>query len=130
MATWTRVARNSVSSVQATTETAPSTESDVGMDLDQVGAFDVQFECDSGQTFTSTDGTFEAYRLHDDGLWSRHYSNDVVLTADDISRRKFSRKFTVDNPRGRIAHIAVGIVVSGGGITLRYWPTSLRGGKV
>lgn len=134
MATWVKVSgsNRSTQSVQATTESAPTLGTD-GFDLNGVGGFTIHVACDSGQTFNgAVVEAFRAYRYSwITGLWGRSPEHDLDITTDHTGSRVIVfDAWTVSNPRGRLAHVANGVVVTGGGLTLTYEATRLSGEEV
>lgn len=107
------------------TESAPT--GTAGLNLASVGAFHLAIECDEGESFSSTDGAFEAYMDVGSGVWCRAAEHDVAVTSDDTGERGLVVSFQVAAPRSRIAHVPVGISHSGGNLTLRYMASGLRG---
>jgi hypothetical protein len=134
VATWAllpSMGRSSVS-VQAASESAPGATD--GCNLNDVGGFDLVLEADNGETFSGT-GKLDAYRQHDAAVgWAYSPSSTIdlaTLTPSIAGQRRFSVEgWTVANPRGAIAHVANGVGVSGGGITVRYYCTGLKGERV
>jgi hypothetical protein len=98
--------------------------------LDEVAGYRLTIIADSGQTITAAAGSFKAYVWDEwSGIWSRASDQDVVVTTDDIGGRGMATVFQVAAPLGRIAHVASGISVSGGGLTLYYITAYLSGKK-
>jgi hypothetical protein len=131
MAVWTKLTGRSVSGVQSATDTPPVHGAGGGLNLNDVAGFSVTFECDSGQTFSAASGSFQAW--FDDPLLSGvSYTPelDLVLPASAIGQRRITfAGFTVATPRGFLAHIANGITVTGGGLTVIYTCSSLHGSQ-
>jgi len=129
MATWSLVPGLSVSvmSVQATTDSAPSSATD-GQALSGVGGFNLTIQADPGQTLTGV-GSLTGY-IYDDLIgWTL---GDIGVNVPAIASGSRSYTFsgwTVANPIERIAHICNGVGVSGGGVTLIYRCSTLRGFK-
>jgi hypothetical protein len=131
MATWTRISARTVSGVQTTTDTAPVHNAQDGVNLSDVSGFSVTFECDSGQTFSGVAGSFLAY-YDDAALSGVSYTPelDLVLPASAVGQRRITfAGFTVACPRGFLTHIANGIGVTGGGLTVTYTCSSLFGDR-
>lgn len=132
MATWTRLEQRTIKSSQtAPSDSAPSSASD-GLDLLAVGGFVLIAECDAGQTFSSASGGFLGY-LYDAvvGAWVRASDLDCVVPAAAVGQRRFAWPgFTVANPRGKVAHIASSLSLSGGNITTYYTCTEVSGKPV
>lgn len=127
--TWARIGNSprSVVSTQTTSESAPSDAGD-GMLLEDVAGFRVCFSCDAGKTFNDAASVFEAYVYSPSaGRWARSAEHDVTVGALNIGNRDFSVTFSVASPRGRIAHIANAIGVTGGALTLTYESSALSG---
>jgi len=127
MATWgpTASGGRSVVSVQATTEAGPPADGD-GVNVNDVGGFDLVVEADEGQTLSGT-GELVGYRQHESG-WA--FAKDSAVTIDSSAngqRRIVFTGWTVANPRGFVAHLANGVGVSAGGLRLYYYCTTLRG---
>jgi hypothetical protein len=111
----------------ASTEAAPTTNAPDGVLLVGVGGFTLIAECDVGQTFQGT-GNFLAYLWDPLSDWA--YSNDILVPVPASAsgqRRIAFPGWTVSNPRGRVAHIASGVGITGGNITLKYCCTMLKG---
>jgi len=128
VATWVPKAGRSVQSVQATTESAPTTDIE-GVNLDSVSGFTIHFSCDAAQTFSATSGGFLAYVWNEFAqAWSRAPGLDVTVPTAAVGLRRFSDSgWNVSSPRARLAHVASGIAISGGSITLDYTCSLLRG---
>jgi hypothetical protein len=128
MATWIDKGNRSRQSVQAATESAPTTMEE-GVNLDSVSGFTVHFSCDSGQTFSSTAGGFSAYVWNEFALaWSRTPELDIAVPTNAVGLRRFSSTgWNVASPRARVAHVASGIGISGGSVTVDYTCSLLRG---
>lgn len=133
MATWTLAGAftRSVISKQSTTDSAPTLATD-GMNMDSVAGFNLYVACDTGQTFTGT-GTFPAY-VYDStaGGWAKSDTSlDLAVFPLAIGKSLIVYTgFTVASPRGQIAHIATGVGVTGGGLTLTYTCNSLHGERI
>jgi hypothetical protein len=98
------------------------------LNLDEVAGFVLHCYADVGQTINAAGGVFQAYRYDEvAAVWMRAAELDVTITADDIGGRGFSTAFQVASPRGRVAHIANLVGVSGGGVTLDYLVSYLSG---
>lgn len=131
MATWTRLQTygRTIRSTQSTTDTPPVHGSGDGVNLNDVGGFALTVECDSGQSFSSANGSLVAY-YDDEALADVSYMPeiDITLPASAVGQRRVTfGGFTVASPRGFLAHIASGIQVTGGGLTLTYTCSSLFG---
>lgn len=129
MATWERVSGYSTKSVQATTESAPTLDTE-GVDLSPCGGFNLYAEADSGQTFT---GTGSVVGLMYDPIcgWARAAELDASFTAADSgNRRVFLGSFPISAPRGRLAHVCNSVGVTGGGVTLYWAMCDLNGGAI
>lgn len=129
-ATWVQLpgTPRSVLSIQATTEAIPTLETE-GLYLDEVAGFCLHILADLGETLNGAGGTFDGYRYDDfTGVWARASELDITITTADIGGRGMSVVFQVAAPRGRLAHIANGVSVSAGGLTL-YYLTSYLSGK-
>lgn len=129
--TWTKVSGSNRSTVstQTTTESAPTSAIE-GFDLNGVGGFTIHVACDSGQTFSgAVTEAFRACRYSViTGLWGRSSEHDLDITTDHTGNRVIVfDAWTVSNPRGRIAHVANGVTVTGGGLTITYEATKLSG---
>jgi hypothetical protein len=97
--------------------------------LEDVAGFRVCFSCDDTQTFNAAASVFEAYVYSDyTGRWARSSEHDVTVGTANTGNRDFSVTFSVASPRGRIAHIANGVGVTAGGLTLVYEASFLSGG--
>jgi hypothetical protein len=130
MATWEVITGRSVRSVQSATDSAP-TGAEAGLNLSDVSGFSVHVWADTGQTFSGVAGSLVAY-LYDDivGDWSRAPELDLTLPSAATGLRKLVfTGFTVASPRGRLAHIASGIQVTSGGLTLTYSASTLYGDR-
>jgi hypothetical protein len=130
VASWALTDALSVASSRSTTEAAPSGLD--GLALAGVGGFDLVVECEEGQTFTgATPGALLGYRGYPRGAaidWAPAGDLDVTIPAAAAGQRRWALTgWTVANPRGRIAHIASGVQVTGGALTVRYECTTLRG---
>lgn len=114
-------------STQTTSESVPTLATE-GLNLDSVAGFVLIFSCDLGEFFNNAASVFKAYR-YDPFLnrWARAAEHDVTVGTANVNERDFAVAFQVSTPRGRIAHIASSIGVSGGGLTLRYITTQLVG---
>lgn len=138
MATWTAqagVGRSVTSAQVASGETAPTTDDRVGLNLDNVGGFDLTVEADSGQTITASGGKLFAFRFFARiGRWFRASDFDVTIPVEAIGLRSYAIPgWTVANPHGRIAHLTTStapISISGGGLTVAYTATSLHGDPI
>ena len=131
MATWTRIGGRTVKAVQSTTDTPPVHGSNDGVNLNDVAGFTVTVECDNGQTFSGAGGSLQAW-FDDDALADVSYlpEVDLVLPAGAVGKRRVSfGGFTVASPRGFLAHIANGIQVTGGGLTVTYTCSTLYGNR-
>jgi hypothetical protein len=96
-----------------------------------VAGFTVTVECDPGETFAGAGGSLQAW-FDDEALSdvSRMPEVDLVLPASVVGQRRVSfGGFTVASPRGFLAHIANGIQVTGGGLTVIYTCSTLRGNR-
>jgi len=134
MATWAPLANNarSVISYQATSESAPTLSTD-GLNLDSVAGFVVHIACDNGYAFADPTSTFIAYRYSpESGLWARASENDITVGSAGNGQQTIAVSFQVASPRGRIAHIANGVNITGGAtpLTLRYLCNQLTGAYV
>ena len=129
MATWTQIpgTPRSVSSVQATTEAAPTQATD-GLYLDEVAGFVLYLVADAGQTLNAAGGSLLGYRYDPNiGTWARAHELDIVLGASDIGGQASAWAYQVASPRGRVAHVASGVGVTSGGLTLYYFTSYLSG---
>jgi hypothetical protein len=129
MATWTRTDQRSTTSVQATTESAPTGED--GVNLDSVGGFHIGVSADAGQTFTgAVTDAFKAYvRIGSD--WYRAPDLDFDVPAGAIGLQRFAVPgWVVAHPYNRLAHVASGVLVSLGGLTVKYEITEFSGRKL
>lgn len=127
-AVWTAISGRSTKGVMAATDTAPTGAED-GLNLSDVAGFSIHVELEAGQTITAAAGGLKAY-LFDPivGFWSRTPELDVSFASSDVGERRVSRTgYTVSSPRGRLAHIASGMTVSGGGVTVYYSCSILSG---
>ena len=117
-------------SVQAATEAAPTLATE-GQPLVGIRSFIIVVEADLGQTLLGT-GTLSSY-LFDNLLglpWARG-DFDIAIPATAAGLRRWaSVGWTISNPRSAIAHIASGVGVSAGGVTLHYCCTDLKGFRV
>ena len=134
MATWALLYNNgrSVISTQATTEAAPAADTD-GLNLDSVAGFTVHIACDNGFAFSDPTSTFIAYRYSpESGLWARAAENDITVGSAGNGQQTIAVSFQVASPRGRIAHIANNVSITGGTtpLTLRYLCNQLTGAYV
>jgi hypothetical protein len=128
MATWMQAGASGLSrkSRQVGTDTAPTLSSD-GQGLTGVGGFDLFVICDAGKTFTSI-GTLAGYRYDALAGWAPSADLNLSLPSDAIGLAAWAfTGFVVQNPRGAIAHVCTGIGLTGGGLTLIYVCTGLRG---
>jgi hypothetical protein len=131
MATWTRLGGRTAKGTQTTTDTAPTHLSGDGVNLNDVAGFSVTVEADAGQTFSGAAGSLKAW-FDDDALADVSYTPelDLTLPAGAVGQRRISfTGFTVASPRGYLAHIASGLQVTGGGITVTYTCTTLYGSR-
>jgi hypothetical protein len=122
-ATWESIGERAVKSVQAATEAVPTNPAD-GFHITNIHAFSLTVECDNGQTFLDVSGALDLY--HYDpvvGAWSRVAYGSQFVPPEAAGLRRFTVPFTIANARGRLAHIANGLNLSGGGVTLYYAPT-------
>lgn len=128
-ATWTKIAPYSSKAAQATTEDAPALATE-GVDLTPCAGLNLYAEADEGQTFTGS-GDFVGFMYDPLCGWSRASELDVsIVAADAGNRRVFLGAFPVSAPRGRMAHAANGVGVSGGGVTLYYAMSDLYGQRI
>lgn len=130
-AIWSKVrpGGRSVRSLQAATEAAPVSPSD-GLLLEGVAGFHVFASCEAGQSFTGTLGRFLAYLYDADaGGWGKAEDDlDLIVKPTQVGERIIAFPgFVVHSPASRIAHVASGIQVSGGQITLLYRATTPAG---
>ena len=117
----------SVVSTQTTTESAPTLSTE-GLLLEDVAGFRVCFSCDSAQTFNAAGSVFQAYVYSGSTTrWARSAEHDVTVGTSHTGFRDFSVTFSVSSPRGRVAHIANAIGVTGGNLTLTYEASFLSG---
>ena len=129
-ATWASIGPRSVSSIQATTEAAPSVATD-GMLLEAVAAVTVWLEADAGQTISADVGQVDVYQ-HDIGAWGAAPALVLQVPPGSSGHRRVQLgTVRIDNPRGRLACIANGVSVSSGGVTVYIVATSplLGGGQ-
>jgi hypothetical protein len=129
--TWTKAqgSNRSTVSTQTTTESAPTGITE-GFDLNSVGGFSIFVACDSGQSFSSAVvEAFRAYRFSQlTQRWSRSPEHDLDIVTDHVGARDICfDAWTVSNPRGRIAHVANAVLVTGGALTITYEATKLSG---
>lgn len=127
--TWTTLAGRSTRGAFTTvSEAAPTTVAD-GMNISDINGFIAYAEADSGQTFTGTSGTLLAY-LYDDlvSAWARFPEADLTIPSGAVGTRRCAwSSFSVQTPRGRVAHVPSGLQVSGGGVTVTYACSTLYG---
>jgi hypothetical protein len=131
VATWVRTGGRTVVGKEATTDSAPAHGSMDGVNLNDVAGFSLTVECDNGQTFSGAGGSLLAY-FDDDALAGVSYTPelDLVLPAAAVGKQRVTfAGFNVSSPRGFLAHIANGIQVTGGGLTLTYTCTTLYGSR-
>jgi hypothetical protein len=117
--------------VQSTTDSTPVHNSMDGVNLNDVSGFSVTMECDAGQTFSGAAGSFLAY-YDDDALSDVSYAPelDLVLPASAVGKRRVTfAGFSVACPRGFLTHVAAGIQVTSGGLTVTYTCSSLYGSR-
>jgi hypothetical protein len=127
VATWEKITSgapasvgvSAIRSVQATTDSAPTLDSD-GYSLAHVKGFALIVECDVGQTFASSAGQIDLYHADPSILdgWSHLVDREVLVPPSAIGLSKFTLLFEVVSSRGRVAFICNGLAVTGGGITL------------
>ena len=116
-ATWEAIGSRSVKSAQAATEAAPTDEAD-GMSLVGVAAITFRLEADEGQTIGADTGQVDVY-LYDAGAWAESPAITIQVPAGSLGARRINlATVVIDNARGRLAPIANGINVTGGGVTL------------
>jgi hypothetical protein len=127
MATWTTILADGdrasvIRSVQAATESAPSSADD-GLSLFGMAGFTMMVECDPGQSFGSG-GQLDLYHLDPKvGLpWSLLADREINVPPSVIGLQRFTLVFDVVRTRGRVAFAANGLVLTGGGVTLTILP--------
>lgn len=129
-ALWTRPPFKglAVQGYMAPTEAEPVDPED-GFSLSGVGGFTLVAQCDLGQSFAAAAGSLNAYLHSELTGWVRagDATLDLQIPASAIGRRAvvFSG-FSVANPRDRIAHVASGLALSGGSLTLLYLGTNSK----
>jgi hypothetical protein len=130
VASWTPITLRSVQSVQSPTDAKPSSSSD-GLNLYGVAAFLLTFSCDVGQSFSSTVGEFDRYQYDENtSMWTPVFGREEVVPLAALGQRAFSILERVQLPRGGLAHIANGIGITGGQLTLTYTPVLAVGPNV
>jgi hypothetical protein len=114
-----------VQSVQAATEAAPTAASD-GISLLGAGGFTLRVECDSGQSFAAAAGQFDIYHYDPQvGLpWAKLVDREQSIPPSAIGSARFTWLFEVVSARGRVAFIANGLSLTGGGVTLTFAPAA------
>jgi hypothetical protein len=128
-AAWERVAAYSSKSVQATTEDAPTLDTE-GVELTPCAGFHLFAEADVGQTFSGS-GSVVGFMWDPICGWARAAELDASFVAADASnRRVFLGAFPVTAPRGRVAHACNAVGVSGGGVTLYYAMSDVYGRRI
>jgi hypothetical protein len=127
MATWSVLTNGgeltgAAQSVQSATDTAPSGALD-GIGLRGLSGFTLTVECDVGQTFLGG-GQLDLYHYDPQtGLpWSPLVDREFQIPPAAIGLRRFSAVFEVVSSRGRVAFIANGLLLSGGGVTITISP--------
>jgi hypothetical protein len=123
VATWAELGSSgrSVTSTQNATDSAPTLDTE-GCNLSDVGGFDLFVECQNAQTFTGTTGSFQAYKWSENlAAWYRAPELDVSIPTGGVGQRRVVFPgWNVSAPRGRVAHIANSVAVSGGTLTVSY----------
>jgi hypothetical protein len=130
-ATWVSLSNSrylgerAIQSVQAATEAAPAQASE-GFPLDGAGGFTLTLECDAGQSFAGVEGQLDLYQFDQiSGTpWSVVLDRELTIPPSAVGLRRFTILFTVASARGRIAYIANGLNLTGGGITLTFAPAA------
>lgn len=137
MATWVPLGPRSVYSVQTVNDSAPSLGTD-GVSVAQVPGYSLVLQCDSGQIVAAAAGGLLAY-IWDPlsgyplgqagGAWSRvAAAMDLTIPASAVGQPRISWPWnSVAATIGRIAHIASGLSLTGGGITLFYACVGMQG---
>lgn len=133
MATWESTGPRSVKSVQAPSGEEPPSGS-AGLLIDAVGGFSLHLACDEGHTFTAAAGKLAAWIQNPKTKrWSRSMDSslDVAITLKAVGQGELVwSNFPVNVPAGRIAHVAEGMALSGGELTLHYVATGHHGPAV
>jgi len=128
VATWARLTTGTrdVQATQSVGEPVPSVGD--GLDLAGVAGFNLWMVCDAGQSFSSADVVFEAYRYDAaSGVWARAPEHDITIGSSAVGERSIAVAFTVASPRGRICHVWDGTGVTGGNVTTTYSTSLLTG---
>jgi hypothetical protein len=98
------------------------------MSLDDVAGFTVHISCDASESFDDAASTFLAYRYsYYTERWSRSAEHDITVGTANLGQRDFSTTYTIAAPRGRVAHVANAVSVTGGNLTLTYEASRLSG---
>lgn len=117
-ATWVHAGVRSVTSVQATTESAPTLATE-GLDLSAVRSVRVFLEADTGQTLSGA-GDVDLYvygRTME--AWALAPFEPFTVPSDAAgARRVLVGTVRIDHSSGRMAPICRGVTVSGGGVTV------------
>lgn len=123
MATWVTLTDKATRSVQSATDTPPTTANE-GFPILGMRAVGVTVECDAGQTFLAATGGLDLY-LWDDliGAWSYVLYQTITIPPEAVGKRRFTTVVQIANARGRLAFIANGLSLTGGGITNYFLPT-------
>jgi hypothetical protein len=117
-ATWAPIpgCSRSVTSTQAKTEAAPTASTD-GQDLTSIAALTFWLDAGEGQTITADAGQVDIYLR--DGEWGLSPGNKIQIPTGSAGQRRVQlATVLIDNPRGRLAVIANGIMASGATVTL------------
>jgi hypothetical protein len=124
MATWANITGRTIRSVQAATEAPPLLASE-GFDLNGVEGFTLKVACDAGKVINSAAGQFDLWHLDPvAGLpWSKLIDREQQIPASAVGLASFSWLFDVVNARGRVAFLANGLDLTGGGVTITFMPT-------
>ena len=126
-AVWTGIGERSVRGVMAATEVAPSGDAD-GMSLDGVAAISVWLEADLGETISADSGQVDIY-VRDLNVWGIAPAVPLPIPPGSSGQRRvLLGSLTVTNPRGRLAAVCNGVVLSGGGATVELTATMVRHG--
>lgn len=123
MATWIPLNDKATKSVQSATDSPPTLVSE-GFPILGMTAVGITVECDVGQTFSVAAGALDLY-LWDDlfGAWSYVLYQSITIPTEVVGKRRFSTVAQIANARGRMAYIANGLTLTGGGLTIYFLPT-------
>jgi hypothetical protein len=133
MATWANlidptkgtISPLSVVSIQNPTDSAPTLATD-GQALAGIGGFTLVLEADLGQTLTGA-GNLLGFSYDSCNGWARSPDIDVQIPSAAAGQRRVAFPgWTISNPRGSVAHVAAGVGVSSGGLSLYYCCTTVR----